>query len=111
MSTTAAPPQVAEPEEKRDERVGKHARLAAILRRPEVGALVAALIVFLYFAFSTQAFALPSGASTWIYTSSSFAIMAVAVALLMIGGGFGPSARAVTRLPRPINRIIMNPLP
>src|SRR4051794_41778585 len=110
MSTTAAPPQVAEPEEKRDERVGKHARLAAVLRRPEVGALVAALIVFLYFAFSTQAFALPSGASTWIYTSSSFAIMAVGGALLMIGGGVGPSPGGPTRFPRPFTRPHMYPL-
>src|SRR4051794_7224133 len=107
MSTTAAPPQVAEPEEKRDERVGKHARLAAILRRPEVGALVAALIVFLYFAFSTQAFAPPSGASTWIYTSSSFAIMAVAVALLMIGGEFDLSAGAMTGFTGLITGILM----
>jgi simple sugar transport system permease protein len=107
MSTTAAPPQVAEPEEKRDERLGKNARLAAVLRRPEVGALVAALIVFLYFAFSTQAFALPSGASTWIYTSSSFAIMAVAVALLMIGGEFDLSAGAMTGFTGLITGIMM----
>jgi simple sugar transport system permease protein len=107
MSTTAAPPQVAEPEEQRDERVGKNARLAAVLRRPEVGALVAALIVFLYFAFSTQAFALPSGASTWVFTSSSFAIMAVAVALLMIGGEFDLSAGAMTGFTGLITGIMM----
>jgi simple sugar transport system permease protein len=107
MSTTAAPPEVAGPEEKRDERLGKNARLAAVLRRPEVGALVAALIVFLYFAFSTEAFALPSGASTWIYTSSSFAIMAVAVALLMIGGEFDLSAGAMTGFTGLITGIMM----
>jgi simple sugar transport system permease protein len=107
MSTAAAPPQVAEPEEKPDERLGKNARLAAVLRRPEVGAIVAALIVFLYFALSTEAFALPSGASTWVFTSSSFAIMAVAVALLMIGGEFDLSAGAMTGFTGLITGIMM----
>ena len=62
MSTTAVPPPVAEPEAEQDERVGRHARLAAVLRRPEVGALVAAVVIFLYFSFTTTAFALPAGA-------------------------------------------------
>jgi simple sugar transport system permease protein len=96
MSTTTAPPPKAEPTPPTDERVGQHARLAGILRRPEVGAAVAALIILLYFSFTTEAFAQPAGASTWIFTSSSFAIMAVAVALLMIGGEFDLSAGVMT---------------
>jgi simple sugar transport system permease protein len=97
MSTTRAPaPTERSGQEEKDERLGRHAALAAVLRRPEVGALVAALIIFFYFAFSTTAFALPSGASTWIFTSSGFAIMAVAVGLLMIGGEFDLSAGAMT---------------
>jgi simple sugar transport system permease protein len=96
MSTTATPPPpVTDPAPGRDERVGEHARLAAVLRRPEVGALVAAVVIFLYFSFTTKAFALPAGASTWIFFSSSFAIMAVVVALLMIGGEFDLSAGAM----------------
>jgi simple sugar transport system permease protein len=105
MSTTTAPP-VAAPEGT-DERLGRHARLAAVLRRPAVGALVAAVVIFLYFAFSTTAFALPSGASTWVFTSSSFAIMAVAVALLMIGGEFDLSAGAMTGFTGLITGILM----
>ena len=97
MSTTRAPAPVDETEQAgKDERVGRHAGLAAVLRRPAVGAFVAALIIFLYFSFSTTAFALPQGASTWIFTSSGFAIMAVAVGLLMIGGEFDLSAGAMT---------------
>jgi len=96
MTTTTARPPTAGPGPERDERVGQHARLGAILRRPEVGALVAALLIFCYFSFSTTAFAQPSGASTWVFTSSSFAIMAVAVGLLMIGGEFDLSAGAMT---------------
>jgi len=110
MSTTAAPPPVDQKQSPadRDERVGEHARLAAVLRRPEVGAAVAALLVFLYFAFSTTAFALPAGASTWIFTSSSFAIMAVVVALLMIGGEFDLSAGAMTGTTGLITGIMMS---
>ena len=110
MSTTAAPSPVEQKQTPpdRDERVGEHARLAAVLRRPEVGAAVAALLVFLYFAFTTTAFALPAGASTWIFTSSSFAIMAVVVALLMIGGEFDLSAGAMTGTTGLITGIMMS---
>jgi simple sugar transport system permease protein len=108
MSTTAAPPVEQQTPPDHDERVGQHARLAAVLRRPGVGATVAALLVFLYFSFSTTAFAQPAGASTWIFTSSSFAIMAVVVALLMIGGEFDLSAGAMTGTTGLITGIMMS---
>jgi simple sugar transport system permease protein len=108
MSTTEAPAPVEEQTPPRDERIGEHAWLAAILRRPGVGAAVAALLVFLYFSFSTTAFALPAGASTWIFESSSFAIMAVVVALLMIGGEFDLSAGAMTGTTGLITGIMMS---
>ncbi len=104
MSTVTAPPAATE----RDERVGRHAALAAVLRRPATGAFVAALLIFLYFALTTTAFAQPAGASTWIFTSSSFAIMAVAVALLMIGGEFDLSAGAMTGTTGLITGIMMS---
>jgi simple sugar transport system permease protein len=107
MGTTAAPPPVAEPAHTADERLAGNYRLSAVLRRPEVGAAVAAVIVFLYFSVSTEAFAKPAGASTWIFTSSSFAIMAVAVALLMIGGEFDLSAGAMTGFTGLITGIMM----
>ncbi|MEJ7834196.1 MAG: ABC transporter permease [Nocardioides sp.] len=66
-----------------------------MLRRPEVGAAVAALAIFVFFATTTKAFLSPGGASTWLFTASSFGIMAVAVALLMIGGEFDLSAGAM----------------
>jgi simple sugar transport system permease protein len=109
MSTTEAPPvEHQTPPDDRDERLGEHARLAAVLRRPGVGATVAALLIFVYFSVSTTAFALPAGASTWIFTSSSFAIMAVAVALLMIGGEFDLSAGAMTGTTGLITGIMMS---
>src|SRR3982751_5057148 len=109
MSTTATPsPPVADPGPDRDERVGEHARLAGVLRRPEVGALIAAVVIFLYFSFTTKAFALPAGASTWIFFSSAFSIMAVVVALLMIGGEFDLSAGAMTGTTGLITGIMMS---
>ncbi len=78
-----------------DERLAGSHRLASILRRPEVGAAVAALAILIFFTTTTDAFAKPGGASTWIFTSSTIGIMAVAVALLMIGGEFDLSAGAM----------------
>lgn len=79
-----------------DERVARAHPALALLRRPEVGAAVAALAVFVFFSVSTEAFLTPAGVSTWLYSASLFGIMAVAVALLMIGGEFDLSAGAMT---------------
>lgn len=79
-----------------DERIRKAGPLITMLRRPEVGAAVAALAIFLFFSLSTQTFLTPAGVSTWLYSSSLFGVMAVAVALLMIGGEFDLSAGAMT---------------
>ncbi|MBA2739024.1 MAG: ABC transporter permease [Nocardioidaceae bacterium] len=94
MSTSTAAP-AGEQEPAADERLAGSHRSARILRRPEVGAAVAALAIFTFFAVTTDAFVTPSGASTWILTSSTVGIMAVAVALLMIGGEFDLSAGAM----------------
>ncbi len=97
MTTTVTSPEAPEApqQDEHDERLSGSHRMARILRRPEVGAAVATVLIFLYFALTTDAFAQPSGASTWIFTSSAFAIMATAVALLMIGGEFDLSSGAM----------------
>ncbi|MFT2818119.1 ABC transporter permease [Leifsonia sp. A12D58] len=79
-----------------DERVRQTSPFVTLLRRPEVGAAVAALAIFAFFSVTTQAFLTPAGISTWLYSSSLFGIMAVAVAMLMIGGEFDLSAGAMT---------------
>lgn len=79
-----------------DERMARDSVVGRILKRPEVGALVAAIVVFVLFAVSTDTFATASGASTWLRSASTIGIMAVAVALLMIGGEFDLSAGAMT---------------
>lgn len=70
--------------------------LRKLLGRPEVGALVAALAVMLFFSVYTSTFMTLSGAGVWLESASTFGIMAVAVALLMIGGEFDLSAGVMT---------------
>lgn len=89
MTMTAAPAVI-------DERVKKSGFVSKLLRRPEVGAAVAALLILIYFSTSTQAFLTPAGISTWLYSASLYGIMAVAVAMLMIGGEFDLSAGVMT---------------
>jgi simple sugar transport system permease protein len=79
-----------------DERIARTSTLTKLLKRPEVGALVAAIVIFVFFATTTAAFATASGSSTWLRSASTLGIMAVAVALLMIGGEFDLSAGAMT---------------
>ncbi|WP_105036146.1 ABC transporter permease [Cryobacterium aureum] len=78
-----------------DERIKPAGLVIKLLRRPEVGAAVAALAIFTFFSVATQAFLTPAGVATWLYSASLFGIMAVAVALLMIGGEFDLSAGAM----------------
>lgn len=70
--------------------------IRSLLARPEVGALVAALAVMVFFSIYTQTFMTFSGAGVWLESASTFGIMAVAVALLMIGGEFDLSAGVMT---------------
>jgi simple sugar transport system permease protein len=80
-----------------DERVASGSFLATtVLRRPELGSLVAALVIFFFFTFYTEDFFSASGVSTWLDSSSRLGIMAVAVALLMIGGEFDLSTGVMT---------------
>ncbi len=94
MSTTAeAPPDT--PQTPPDDRLASSHGITRVLRRPEVGAAVAAIAVFVFFSVVTDVFLTPGGASTWLLTSSTVGIMAVAVAMLMIGGEFDLSAGAM----------------
>ena len=79
-----------------DERITPAGPIKKLLRRPEIGALVAALGIFAFFSLTTEVFLSPAGVSTWLYSASLFGIMAVAVAMLMIGGEFDLSAGAMT---------------
>ncbi len=71
-----------------DERVGQRNPLQKLLARPEVGALVGAIVLFIFFALVSSTFTQPNALATILYGSSTIGIMAVGVSLLMIGGEF-----------------------
>ncbi|MFD5473509.1 ABC transporter permease [Streptomyces sp. NPDC127105] len=66
--------------------------LRGLLTRPELGSVVGAIAVFVFFACAADGFLRASSLSTVLYASSVIGIMAVPVALLMIGGEFDLSA-------------------
>jgi len=67
-----------------------------LLARPEVGALVAAILIFIFFLVSAPAFRSGESFFTILYQSSTIGIVAVAVGMLMIGGEFDLSAGVIT---------------
>jgi simple sugar transport system permease protein len=79
-----------------DERLADVSLLTKLLRRPELGALMAAAVVGLFFAVTTDEFGTLDGAANWTDVASTIGIPAVAVALLMIGGEFDLSAGVMT---------------
>ncbi|MEV0896109.1 ABC transporter permease [Actinoplanes sp. NPDC049802] len=63
--------------------------------RPEVGALVAAAVIFVFFLAVAPAFRSAEAFFTVLYQSSTIGIVAVAVGMLMIGGEFDLSAGVI----------------
>lgn len=79
-----------------DERVARVGLLTRFLLKPELGALLGAVIVFVFFAMLSDVFRSAEGIANWLDPASTLGIMAVAVALLMIGGHFDLSAGVQT---------------
>ncbi|WP_055495812.1 ABC transporter permease [Streptomyces sp. TP-A0356] len=75
-----------------DERFLRTSSPRRLLSRPEFGSVVGAMAVFLFFAFAADGFLRAASLSTVLYAASTIGIMAVPVALLMIGGEFDLSA-------------------
>ncbi|MFD3454616.1 ABC transporter permease [Streptomyces sp. NPDC058691] len=63
-----------------------------LLGRPELGAVVGAAAVFVFFSVNADSFLRAESLGTILYAASTIGIMAVPVALLMIGGEFDLSA-------------------
>jgi simple sugar transport system permease protein len=76
----------------RDERVKERNRLQRFLIRPEMGAGIGAIGIFVFFLVVAAPFREASSLATVLYASSTIGIMACGVALLMIGGEFDLSA-------------------
>ncbi|MGM1062597.1 ABC transporter permease [Saccharothrix sp. Mg75] len=79
-----------------DERTRSRGPLDRLVLRPEIGSLLGALLVFAFFSVATERFLSVGGVATWLDDASTLGIMAVAVALLMIGGEFDLSAGVLT---------------
>ena len=81
-----------------DERLARVGPLARMLTRPDIGALLGAVGVFFAFAYFARAvnwIGEPEIAASWSDQAAQFGIVAVPVALLMIGGEFDLSAGAM----------------
>ncbi|MBI3690451.1 MAG: ABC transporter permease, partial [Mycolicibacterium aromaticivorans] len=72
----------------RDERVKERNRLQRLLIRPEMGAGIGAIGIFVFFLVVADPFRQASSLATVLYASSTIGIMACGVAVLMIGGEF-----------------------
>src|SRR4051794_41416914 len=84
-------------------------RLSRLLARPEIGALAAAIVIFIFFYAIAPPFRTLPGLATVLYASSTIGIVAVGVALLMIGGGVDPSSRVAGAPPAPAAAVVSYP--
>src|SRR5919202_1530279 len=96
MSTAAPSPAAGAVVDVVDDRLAHVSLATKLLRRPELGAAIAAVAVALFFALTTDQFMTLDGISNWTDVASTIGIPAVAVALLMIGGEFDLSAGVMT---------------
>ncbi len=94
MSTTSTqkPEQGAHAEAGNRVQVGLFQRM---LSRPEIGALVAAVVIGIFFLIVAPSFRSADSLLTVLYQSSTIGIVAVGVGLLMIGGEFDLSAGVI----------------
>ncbi len=83
--------------ERADERVARAGPIRNLFRRVEVGALIGAVAIWIFFALiRPDLWVSITGVSRILDQATTLGIMAVAVALLMIGGEFDLSAGVMT---------------
>lgn len=80
-----------------DERVRQISMLRRLLSRPELGAVGGVIVVWIFFAIvaGDQGFLTLKGTATYLEVSAELGILAIAVALLMIGGEFDLSVGSI----------------
>jgi simple sugar transport system permease protein len=97
MSSQTVTPQAPSPAPApADERLARVGLVARLLQRPEFGALLGAIAVFVAFSITGDQFGTLGGAARWTDVASTYGLMAVVVALLMIAGEFDLSAGVMT---------------
>jgi simple sugar transport system permease protein len=91
---TPSPPAPAAPEARQanDERLAAISRVTRLMRRPELGSLMGAVVVWVLFAItdasSNHLWLNQTGLAAWTQQAAFFGILAVPVGLLMVGGEF-----------------------
>jgi simple sugar transport system permease protein len=90
-------PAIGRPAVPLDERVAKTSPLRRLLVRPEMGALAGSVAVWVFFAIvaGRNGFLSMAGTATYLQVAAELGILAVAVALLMIGGEFDLSIGSI----------------
>jgi ribose/xylose/arabinose/galactoside ABC-type transport system permease subunit len=95
--TIAAPSRTISEAERVDERLAYRGIFQRLFIRPEIGALIGVVGLWVFFWAVSIPFGTANGASNLIdFASSPLGIMAVAVSMLMVGGEFDLSAGAMT---------------
>ena len=84
------------PVAKADERIAHRGPLQRWLVSPEIGALIGAVIVWSFFWGNARTFGEADSTLNWLDVAAPLGIMAVAIALLMIGGEFDLSSGVMT---------------
>ena len=79
-----------------DERLAHTSLPRRLMAMPELGALVGAVGIFVFFSIVSPIFRTPAGISSWLEPASTLGILAVAVAMLLIGGEFDLSVGVLT---------------
>ncbi|MER5517997.1 ABC transporter permease [Streptomyces sp. NPDC002763] len=98
MSTVQSPapatdsPSPAPPAHQKDGRTAERSPAVRLLARPEVGVFLGAAAVYVFFLIAAPPVRDGGSMATVLYQSSTIGIMALPVALLMIGGEFDLSA-------------------
>jgi simple sugar transport system permease protein len=75
-----------------DDRVSARSIGARLLSRPEIGSLVGAAVILVFFVVTAEPFRDINNTGTILYQAALIGVMAVPVSLLMIGGEFDLSA-------------------
>jgi len=79
-----------------DERIAHRGPMQRWLVSPEIGALIGAVIVWIFFWGNARTFGQANSTLNWLDVAAPTGIMATAVALLMIGGEFDLSSGVIT---------------
>jgi simple sugar transport system permease protein len=77
-------------------RVNQRQSLSSLMRRPETGALIATVSIYIFFVvFAGGAFTDAKGTATWLNPAAELGIIALPVGLLMIAGELDLSVGSV----------------